>query len=152
MIQRKGVLFNLGAKEKEINNLKQLVVYRHHWTLKQLDHFYGGTKKAFQSTPMRYSHMHVMVHVAERRYTFKKNITDMFFNLSNYPMCLIRKDAASSRKERDSDEKALNYENFKSNAESEKRIRKGKRLVILLSVIIGIWKIKYKNWSPKSLD
>ena len=84
-IWRNGVLFNLGVKEKEINNLKQSVVYRHHWTLKQLDHFYGGTKKAFPSTPMRHSHACAMTHVVERRHAFKKNSADMFFNVPNCP-------------------------------------------------------------------
>ena len=126
---RNGVLFNLGVKEKEINNLKQLVVCRHHWTLKQLDHFLRRNEKSISiNSDAMFSHMHNGTCRGKKTHIQKEQHRHVF-NVPNCPMCLIRKYAASSRKEHDSDEKALNYEKHKRNVESEKIIRIGPKKI-----------------------
>ena len=42
---RKAVACNLGKKEEDIKNVKQTVVYRHHWSLKQLEFFLMDRRK-----------------------------------------------------------------------------------------------------------
>ena len=105
---RKMVLTNLGTEEKELKNIKEANICRHHWSVQQLHHFCGTTKKLFPSTPMRYSDIYKIVYVVENRYVIKRKGIDYFYNAPNFPMAVNEIEATSLRNEPLNDESKAN--------------------------------------------
>ena len=112
---KKAIVNNLCVDVNPINNWKQVVVMRHHWTEKQLEHFYGSEKKVYPSTPMKYSDLTKISHVVDKRCYVKRKGSDFMFNVPNYPMDLIRKDASKLRKNVNSEKRLENLETHQEN-------------------------------------
>ena len=90
--------------------MKQVVVHRHHWNVRKLEHFYGDNKRNFPSTPMACSDMTKIAHAAHREFFIKRKGKAMLFNAPNYPINLTRNDASSLRSDCDSTQLRENLE------------------------------------------
>ena len=96
--RRKLLVKNLNINEKSVKNWKQMIVMRHHWSTKQLHHFYGGPTKRFPSTPMPHCAVYKIAHSVKNSLFAKRKESHLHFNIPNYPMNLARKDAACIEK------------------------------------------------------
>ena len=96
---RKIVIKKLNMNENEVRNWKQLTVMRHHWSVDQLYHFFGGPSRRHPPTPMPCSAINKIAHTVERSISIKRNGHICLFNAPNYPHSLAKKDSAGIEKE-----------------------------------------------------
>ena len=76
-----------------MHNLKKVAINRHHWSPQQLHHFYDATNRSRASTPMKHVEMSKIAHAVERSVYMKNKGISYFYNVPNYPINLVRKDA-----------------------------------------------------------
>ena len=119
---RNAAISNLGINEESINNLKQTVVCRNNWSLQQSECFFSREKQLRPSTLMRHSDSCKTVHAVDCNHNIKLNGAYLLFNVPNYPMSLIKKDADAARKEPNVDDCDGNCKKCALNTEMSKTL------------------------------
>ena len=129
IVWKNAVLNNLKVDTSKIKNFKRVSIMRHHWSMQQLQCFYEGGNKRYPSTPMAYSAITKIARVVDMRHFVKRNGSEMFFNVPNYPMHLARIDAKFVGKEKSLESRR---EELVEKLESEKQskiMEKGNRFI-----------------------
>ena len=78
---------------------------------------------------MVHSDIKQIAHVVDKSYSIKRNGEEAHFNTSNYPMNLVRKDAAGIKKELKLDERRLKLVDVLDQQHANKLVARGKKLI-----------------------